>query len=76
MPVSRSVAVALLERSVIASNNTTKNMTPEEADRFERLEKEKAALIEQLKAAENTIRRAKDISPEGRPCSNKRGFGR
>lgn len=48
-------------------------MTPEEAERVERLEKEIAALREQLKAAENTVRRAKDISPVQRP-SLKRVF--
>lgn len=48
-------------------------MTPEEADRFERLEKEIAALREQLKAAENTVRRAKDPNPVQRP-SLKRVF--
>lgn len=42
-------------------------MTPEEEAEIERLKRENAALREQLKAEQNTIKRAKDPNPIQRP---------
>ncbi|KJH72209.1 hypothetical protein UH38_09110, partial [Aliterella atlantica CENA595] len=73
MPVSRSDRSGISGDTLLASNHNKNMSNEEQADLIERLEKEIAALREQLKAAENTVRRAKDPNPVQRP-SLKRVF--